>query len=106
MSVNLSWSAPLVADTNGIIREYHVNLVEVDTAQLLTYTTTNLFITIQSLHPFYTYNCSVSAFTVDTGPFSNEAVISLPQDGKFNMIIMYMTNMAVMLQLLVDTLNI
>ena len=82
MSLHLSWTSLPTEDRNGVIREYYVNITEVDTEQLLTYTTTNLFIVVGSLHPFYTYQCRVSAFTVATGPFSNASVVSLPEDGE------------------------
>ena len=77
----MSWTAPLIEDRNGVIREYRVNLDEVDSSERLTYSTTNTFITVQSLHPFYTYRCGVSAFTVDTGPFTNFTEVTLPEDG-------------------------
>lgn len=77
----MSWTAPYIEDRNGIIREYRVNLEEVESSQRLTYSTTNTFITVQSLHPFYTYRCGVSAFTVDTGPFTNFTEVTLPEDG-------------------------
>jgi receptor-type tyrosine-protein phosphatase Q len=79
-SLYLSWSAPSVENRNGVIRAYHVNLSEVNTAQLLTFTTTNLYITIEGLHPSYTYGCRVSAFTIATGPFSNTSTLTLPED--------------------------
>ena len=84
-SLHLSWSAPYEEDWNGVIREYHVNITEINSvqAQLLTYTTTNLFITVQSLHPFYTYECQVSAFTVATGPFTNVSEVTLPEAGRW-----------------------
>ena len=81
-SLHLSWTAPNVEDRNGVIRGYEVNLREIDSAQTLQYTTTNLFITIGGLHPAYTYWCTVSAFTVETGPFSNASIVTLPEDGK------------------------
>jgi hypothetical protein len=79
-SLHLSWTAPNVEDRNGVIRGYQVNLREIDSAQTLQYTTANLFITIGGLHPAYTYWCTVSAFTVETGPFSNASIVTLPED--------------------------
>ena len=41
-------------------------------------------LTISSLHPFYTYQFSVAAYTVGSGPFSEPSVQLMPQDGKRN----------------------
>ncbi len=46
-------------------------------------TTGALFTQISGLHPFYTYRLSVAGFTVDVGPFSEELLITLPEDGGF-----------------------
>lgn len=80
-SIYLSWTAPNIEDRNGVIRGYQVNVTETNSGQMLQYSTTNLFITIEGLHPSYTYWCSVSAFTVATGPFSNASIVTLPEDG-------------------------
>lgn len=84
-AIHLSWTPP-IEDINGIIREYHVKVHEMETSQLRMYSTVNSFITVQSLHPFYTYRCAVSAFTVATGPFANFSVVMLPEDGKFSLL--------------------
>ena len=81
-TLELSWTPPSTEDRNGVIREYRVNITEVETARLLTYSTAMSSIRLQSLHPFYTYRCSVSAFTVATGPFSDISEVMMPQDGK------------------------
>ena len=85
-ALHLSWTAPL-EDRNGIIREYRVKVHEIETSQLRMYSTVNSFITVQSLHPFYTYRCAVSAFTVATGPFANFSAVMLPEDGKCSFVI-------------------
>ena len=82
-SIHLSWRALDVEDRNGVIRGYQVNLTELETAQELTYTTTNLYVTIQGLHPSFTYWCRASAFTVATGPYTNTSAVTLPEDSKF-----------------------
>ena len=43
-------------------------------------TTTSIEIT--SLHPFYVYEWSVSAFTVGEGPYSSIVTLTTPEDGK------------------------
>ena len=37
--------------------------------------------TVQSLHPYYFYECSVGAHTVSTGPYSTPFIIQTPEDG-------------------------
>ena len=38
--------------------------------------------TVQNLHPFFIYNCSVAAYTVATGPISCSITVRLPQAGQ------------------------
>ena len=42
-------------------------------------TTTSIEIT--SLHPFYVYEWTVSAFTVGEGPYSSISTVTTPEDG-------------------------
>ena len=69
-SFNLSWSPPPVEHHHGEIQRYNVNVTEVETGRKLRYSTQSTEIVIQNLHPFYLYNCTVSAFTVAEGPYS------------------------------------
>ena len=39
---------------------------------------------VDDLHPYYHYNISVAAVTVDTGPFSFQASIHMPERGWFH----------------------
>ena len=58
--------------------------MEVETGVILTFTslpTSGIYI-INSLHPFYVYNCSVAAYTVGLGPSDYHVVRTLP-DGEF-----------------------
>ena len=45
--------------------------------------TTTTDITITGLHPYYTYNCNVSAVTVGGGPFSRFADVTTLEDGTY-----------------------
>lgn len=80
-SFHLSWEPPLVENINGIIRKYIVNITEQLTGsqEILETLSTNL--NIHSLHPYTTYLASVSAFTVDRGPFTQLEILTL-EDGK------------------------
>ena len=78
-TLHLSWTD--VISNRGLVREYIIRVVEIDTG-LITETHTNLtFITIH-VHPAYLYNCSVSAVTVAHGPFTEEVSIVTPMAGK------------------------
>ena len=75
-SISLSWSPPPLPDQNGLIQNYSISVYEVATGTLTPYTTTNSPITISSLHPYYTYRCSVAAYTsVGEGPQNKPPVI-------------------------------
>ena len=81
-TISLSWSPPPSSDTNGIIREYRVNVTEVETGVMFFLTTASTSITLQSLHPYYNYRCIVSAYTVGVGPYTAVFNIRTPEDGK------------------------
>ena len=82
------WQAPQSHHHNGIITAYHVLLREVQTdstaLHVLTSNTTSTV--ISDLHPSYQYEVQVAAVTVAIGPYSNTAVIQLPESGTFTCI--------------------
>jgi len=80
-SVDLSWSPPPAAHHNGIIRHYTVRVVVEDTGEEFTINSADPQITIQSLHPYYIYNFSVSAVTVSPGPYSDLHTVQTLPDG-------------------------
>jgi len=69
-SIRLRWNSPPEEHHNGVIRSYRVNVTEVETGRMLRYSTESTEIVIRNLHPFYLYNCTVTAVTVDEGPYS------------------------------------
>lgn len=64
----------------GILRDYIIRVLEVDTGLLVNYRSSFTSIAI-SVHPDYVYRCSISAFTVASGPFSEVVTIKTPQAG-------------------------
>ena len=80
-TVSFTWEEPLEQLHNGIIRQYHISISELDTGQQLQFVSTTNMMTIPSLHPNYAYEWSVAAFTVGEGPFSATQTISMPEDG-------------------------
>ena len=81
-SVSLTWIPPPLLLRNGVIREYKVNLTEVETDRELVFDSSTTDITISALHPFYTYLCQVSAFTVDYGPYTESFLFTTLEDGE------------------------
>lgn len=81
-SILLTWSPPPLATHNGIIRDYRVDITEVDSGMVLVLYSITTFLTVTSLHPFYTYLCRVSAFTVEDGPYSENVEVFTLEDGE------------------------
>ena len=69
-SFRLRWNPPPVEHHNGVIQSYNVNVTEIETGRKLRYSTQSTAIVIRDLHPFYLYNCTVTAVTVGEGPSS------------------------------------
>ena len=67
---------------NGVVREYIINITEVDTGSDMVFYTSTTSLTIPGLHPFYTYLYRVSAFTVEYGPYSGSFQFTTLEDGK------------------------
>ena len=80
-SVTLQWSPPPAEHQNGIIQHYTLQLNEHETGDTSQYTTASLHYTFNSLHPHYTYTCTIAAATVGLGPVQ-PVVFQMPQDGK------------------------
>lgn len=81
-SVFLTWQPPPLLLRNGVIREYKINLTEVDTGRILVFYSSTTSITITALHPFYTYFCRVGAFTVEYGPYTESFRFVTLEDGE------------------------
>ena len=80
-SFHLVWQSLPAADKNGIIRHYVVNITEVDTGMQFQLTSLATYTSIGSLHPFYTYVCTVAASTVGIGPFSTPLTVTTLEAG-------------------------
>ena len=77
----LSWSPLAPEHQNGIIRGYVINITAIESGQQLQFTSNTTSLVIDDLHPYYTYNCIVAAFSIGTGPFSEISRVQLPEDG-------------------------
>ena len=96
----LSWQPPLSQHRNGVIREYRVNITEVESGRHFQNTTTTTSITIPFLHPYYNYLCSIAAYTVGIGPFSSAVRVQMPEDGEKHDIVYLLLSTDMVLPLL------
>lgn len=75
------WSPPPSSDINGNITEYRITITEVVTGRVINYTSTTTSFTALGLHPYYVYECIISAFTIGNGPYSQAIRVTTPEDG-------------------------
>lgn len=80
-TLELSWRPPAAELQNGLIRQYHVTIRTRDVDGERNFTRNENTLVVRDLHPFYTYECLVTAITIDAGP-SAMIVSQLPQDSK------------------------
>lgn len=82
----LSWDPPLPEHQNGPIGRYHITTTSTASDEELQDTSAENWITIGSLHPFYTYKFSIAAETVEVGPFTTPVTLQMPEAGQINSI--------------------
>ncbi len=80
-TIIFSWSPPDEEVQNGVIREYRIQLEEIDTGNTSSYISLSTSIEISSLHPDRTYELNVAAFTVAIGPYSVIVNVTTLEDG-------------------------
>ena len=81
------WEPPPPEHHNGDIREYRINVTEVETGNKLRFTTEDTEITVTDLHPYYRYVCTVTAVTISEGPYSANITARTHEAGNYNYII-------------------
>ena len=82
MTIMLTWNTLSQENHNGIIRDYIINVTELDTGHKFQQTSAVASATVSFLHPYYTYRFAVAASTVAVGPFSAPIELTTPEDGK------------------------
>ena len=82
-TVECRWEPPLNNTQNGVIQEYNIVILEIETNTSYFEETDleSLLFLITYLHPYYHYNISIKAVTVAPGPLSNAMTVLLPEDG-------------------------
>lgn len=83
-TLTLSWDPPHIEEQNGIIREYLINITEIETGETFLHSTPMTCITVTELHPFYSYESIVTAVTIGPGPYSSNFTIQMPQTGRIH----------------------
>lgn len=86
-SVLASWEPPLQEDQNGIIQRYTLRVVGVHTDEdiIISTNSTRTEISVDNLHPFYSYKFTVAAVTISHGPFGQPVTVVMPPLGKLSM---------------------
>ena len=79
-SLFLQWAPPDAEGVNGIIRHYNISITEVDTGIVSYHISTSFTFTLNELHPFYTYTCTIAAVTIGAGPITS-LTFQMPEDG-------------------------
>ena len=77
----LRWQPPLSEERNGIVRFYIINITELESGAVEQHVSFHQTITISSLHPYLVYRYLVAAQTIALGPFSEPALVQMPEAG-------------------------
>ena len=80
-TIQLQWEPPQLADQNGVIRSYHINISVTETGSVFQLTSETNSLNISGLHPYYTYTITVAAVTIGPGPYSAAFTVTMPEDG-------------------------
>ena len=79
-SIRLTWAEPRFEEQNGVIQAYYITITELETSTTLDFEAdgTDTLLIVNSLQPFYNYNCTIAAFTVGVGPTAYRITQTLP----------------------------
>ena len=80
-------------------------MTDVITNALRQFVTTSTRLTVSSLRPYTTYQCTVAAFTVAQGPLSAIIVVQTYQDGTYMPAILRVENVAMHLKVATSDLE-
>ena len=82
-SIVLHWLPPPSHLINGVLRYYHILISDPSGRSIHNRLVDGnlLEASVNQLHPYYLYNCSVAAVTVDDGPISSLQILT-PEDGE------------------------
>lgn len=81
VTITLSWENPPLYSHNGIIRGYTVRVLDASNNYLSFVNVTGQTITLSGLHSYRHYHIAVSAFTTESGPYSDVLSIVTLESG-------------------------
>ena len=67
-NISLAWEPPPFSHRNGDIVFYHIAVTEQESLNVFEYTIKSENYTLSYLHPYYNYNITIAAETVEVGP--------------------------------------
>ena len=79
-SIRMTWIPPPEEEQNGVIRAYHIYVTEIPTEivqEIIAHGDAHIQI-VNHLHPYYTYECVIAAFTVGLGPTASTQTMTHP----------------------------
>ena len=89
-SIRLTWEPPQPGDQNGVIQAYNITITEVLTERIMYFREGDYgmesFLIVNFLHPYYTYQCTISAETIGPGPVAYISVTT-HQGGEYSIIV-------------------
>ena len=80
-TIMLTWSPPPAENQNGVIRNYIINITELETGIVFRRASLSTSILVYSLHPFYRYVVTIAAVTVEQGPATVAFTVQTREDG-------------------------
>ena len=90
-SIHISWDHPPEDTHYGMIREYRINVTELETGAMFNASTHSetTELAVNSLHPFYTYTFVIVPVTVDVGTNHSSITIRTEETGVAILMLIY-----------------
>ena len=87
VAISVTWEPPLAQNQNGIIVSYIIQLYDTLNDQTTLYEREGHHsqLVIDTLHPYYVYDVSMAAATVELGPFSATQSVQTFQDSQYTL---------------------
>ena len=79
-SIRMTWIPPPEEEQNGVIRSYRIYVTEIltETVREIVAAGNSRIQIVNHLHPYYTYECVIAAFTIGLGPTASIQTITDP----------------------------
>lgn len=82
-TITLTWMPPPAEFHNGIVREYLINITELETGRKFQQMSSTTSASLVMLHPYYVYQIAIAAVTVSAGPYSEALDLRTLEDGTY-----------------------